>query len=170
MLQPAVKKETRNVLVINIIGVAAMFVVFLILHLIIPDKVPFDYTVILGGIGCGAVAFLNFFLMALTVQKVASMEDRDEASKLMKKSYTRRFGLQVIWVIAAIFAPCFQTIAGIIPLLFPGLGIKIYGLFRNDLKNTPAPAAEDAAENAAVSVEEETPAVEDASVSSDSNT
>jgi len=139
MLQPAVKKETRNVLIITAIGVALMFIVFTILHYIIPDKVPLDYKVFLGGICGGGVAFLNFFLMALTVQKVAVMEDRDQATKMMRLSYSRRLGIQCVWIVVAIFAPCFNAAAGIIPIFFPSLGIKIYGIFRKDLK-TPAPA------------------------------
>ena len=142
MLQPAVKKETRNVLIITIIGVALMLRVFTILHLIIPDKVPLDYKVFLGGICGGAVAFLNFFLMALTVQKVAAMEDRDQATKMMRLSYSRRLGIQCIWIVVAIFAPCFNAAAGIIPIFFPSLGIKIYGIFRKDLKTPAAPASE----------------------------
>ena len=142
MLQPAVKKETRNVLIITIIGVALMLIVFTILHLIIPDKVPLDYKVFLGGICGGAVAFLNFFLMALTVQKVAAMEDRDQATRMMRLSYSRRLGIQCIWIVVAIFAPCFNAAAGIIPIFFPSLGIKIYGIFRKDLKTPTAPAPE----------------------------
>ncbi len=136
MLQPAVKKETVNVALATIISTAVMFAVFFVLNLIFPDTVPFDYTVILGGACGAAVAIFNFFLMALTVQKVASMEDRDNAGKLLKTSYSRRLFLQCLWIIAAIFAPCFQSIAGILPVIFPGIGIRIYGIFRKDLKNS----------------------------------
>jgi hypothetical protein len=142
MLQPAVKKETRNVLIITVIGVALMLIVFTILHLIIPDKVPLDYKVFLGGICGGAVAFLNFFLMALTVQKVASMEDRDQATRMMRLSYSRRLGIQCIWIVVAIFAPCFNAAAGIFPIFFPSIGIKIYGIFRKDLKTPAVPASD----------------------------
>ena len=157
-LSPAVKKETRNVLYINLIGTAVMFVVFLALQLLFPDTFTGEgscafeyYTVILGGLCGAAISFLNFFIMALTVQKVASMEDRDAASKLMKTSYSRRLILQCLWIVAVIFAPCFQLFAGILPLLFPSYGIKIYGLFRKDLKSEKAeginaPADTDAAE------------------------
>ena len=62
-VQPAVKKETKNVAIYTVVGVVVMWVGFLILHLIWPEKIPFDYRVILGGIGGGAVAVLNFFLM-----------------------------------------------------------------------------------------------------------
>lgn len=149
-LQPAVKKETRNVIITTAIGVAIMFLVFFILHLIFPEDVPFDYTVFLGG-GCAyAVAILNFFLLCLTVQKVASMTDRDAAAKVMRMSNSRRLILQCLWIVAVIFAPCFQLFAGILPILFPSWGIKIYGLFRKDLKAEKAAlkAAEEAAAEA----------------------
>ena len=44
-IQPAVRKETRNVAIYCAIGAALMFLVFFIWHRIFPDKVPFDYTV-----------------------------------------------------------------------------------------------------------------------------
>lgn len=114
-----------------------MIVIFFVLHLIWPDDVPFDYTVFLGGICGSVIAILNFFLMALTVQNVASMEDRDKAAKLMRGSYSKRLMLQCLWIVAVIFAPCFQLFAGILPLLFPSTGLKVYGLFRKDLKSSP---------------------------------
>jgi len=127
-VQPAVKKETRNVALITAIGVVLMLAVFFFLHLGFKDSVPFDYTVVLGGVCAGAVAVLNFFLMGLAVQKVAAATDEDEAKKLMQKSYYRRFGLQILWMIAAIAAPCFNPVAGLIPLIFPGLGIRMRGV------------------------------------------
>ena len=66
-IQPAVKKETKNVILYTVAGVVLMWIVFAVLHGIMPDKIPFDYTVILGGIGGGIIAVLNFFLMGLTV-------------------------------------------------------------------------------------------------------
>ncbi len=127
-VQPAVKKETRNVTLITAVGVVIMLAVFLILHRFFPDGVPFNYTVVLAGICAGLVAVLNFFLMGLAVQKVAAASDEDEARKLMQRSYYRRFGLQILWMIAAIAAPCFNVVAGLIPLIFPGLGIRMRGV------------------------------------------
>ena len=124
-LSPAIKKETRRVAVCTAIGVLVMLVVFLILHRVYPEKVPFDYTVILAGLCGGAVAVLNFFLMGLTVQKVVDTQDDDLAKSRMRASYTQRMLMQVIWCVIAIMAPCFQFVAGIVPLLFPSLGIKI---------------------------------------------
>jgi hypothetical protein len=37
-----------------------------------------------------------------------------------------------LWVILAIVAPCFHFVAGIVPLLFPGTGIKIAGIFHTN--------------------------------------
>ena len=128
-LAPAIKAETKRVAVCTAAGVAVMLIAFLILHKAVPEKVPFDYRVVLGGLGGGTVAVLNFFLMALTVQKVVSTQDEDLARGRMKASYSRRMLMQMAWVVVAIVAPCFHFVAGIVPLLFPSLGIKLTGIF-----------------------------------------
>ena len=105
-----------------------MWAVFGIGHLAAPEQIPFDYTVILaGGIG-GVIAVLNFFFMGLTVQKIVSMEDEKQAAMKMKASYTQRMMLQVVWGILAIAVPCFQFVAGLLPLLFPNIVIKTVGI------------------------------------------
>ena len=130
-IQPAVKKETKRGIVITLLGLFLMWILFAALHFIMPDKVPLDYTVFLGGIAGGCVAVLNFFLMGLAVQKAAAAEDEGTARMKIKASYSQRFMMQVFWVIIAIIAPCFHFVAGIAPLLFPGTGIKIVGIFHN---------------------------------------
>ena len=130
-VQPAVKKETKRVVGMTGIGLILMWILFAVLHFAMPDKVPLDYTVFLGGIGGGAVAILNFFLMGLAVQKAASASDEGTARMKLKDSYSQRFMMQILWVILAIVAPCFHFVAGIAPLLFPGTGIKIMGIFHN---------------------------------------
>lgn len=130
-IQPAVKKETKRVIVITLLGLFLMWILFAALHFIMPDKVPLDYTVFLGGIAGGCVAVLNFFLMGLAVQKAAAAEDEGTARMKIKASYSQRFMMQVFWVIIAIIAPCFHFVAGIAPLLFPGTGIKIVEIFHN---------------------------------------
>ena len=128
-VQPAVKKETKRVVMITGAGLILMWILFMILHFTMPDKVPFDYTVILGGIGGGVIAVLNFFLMGLAVQKAASATDEGTARMKLKASYSQRFMMMILWVIVAIVAPCFQFVAGIAPLLFPGTGLKFVGIF-----------------------------------------
>ena len=130
-IQPAVKKETKRVIVITLLGLLLMWILFAAIHFIMRDKVPLDYTVFLGGIAGGCVAVLNFFLMGLAVQKAAAAEDEGTARMKIKASYSQRFMMQVFWVIIAIIAPCFHFVAGIAPLLFPGTGIKIVGIFHN---------------------------------------
>ena len=132
-VQPAVKKETKRVVKITAVGLILMWILFAVLHFTMPDKVPLDYTVFLGGIGGGAVAVLNFFLMGLAVQKAASASDEGTARMKLKASYSQRFLMQILWVILAIVAPCFHFVAGIAPLLFPGTGIKIVGIFHNKI-------------------------------------
>ena len=128
-VQPAVKKETKRVVMITGAGLILMWILFAILHFTMPDKVPFDYTVILGGIGGGVIAVLNFFLMGLAVQKAASATDEGTARMKLKASYSQRFMMMILWVIVAIVTPCFQFVAGIAPLLFPGTGLKFVGIF-----------------------------------------
>ena len=125
ILQPAVKKETIKVTIYTIVGVILMWVLLAFLHPTNPEKIVFDYTTILAGIVGGAVAIVNFILMGLSVQNIAATEDEDLAKKKMKTSYTQRMALQMIWIIIAIAAPCFYFVAGILPLLFPSLGIKL---------------------------------------------
>ena len=132
-VQPAVKKETKRIIKITIVGLILMWILFAVLPFAMPDKVPLDYTVFLGGIGGGAVAVLNFFLMGLAVQKAASASDEGTARMKLKASYSQRFLMQILWVILAIVAPCFHFVAGIAPLLFPGTGIKIMGIFHNKI-------------------------------------
>ena len=128
-VQPAVKKETKRVVKITAVGLILMWILFAVLHFAMPDKVPLDYTVFLGGIGGGAVAVLNFFLMGLAVQKAAAASDEGTARMKLKASYSQRFVMMILWVIVAIVAPCFHFVAGIAPLLFPGTGIKLVGIF-----------------------------------------
>ena len=98
-VQPAVKQETKNVAIYTVVGVVVMWVGFLILHLIWPEKIPFDYRVILGGIGGGAVAVLNFFLMGMAVQKAVSETDEAGAKRRMQASYSQRNLMQMLWAV-----------------------------------------------------------------------
>ena len=129
-LQPAVKKETKRVAVMTAIGLVLMWIAFFLLHLFLPEKVPFNYTVILGGLGGGLVAAGNFFLMALAVQKAAGETDEGTARNRIKASYSQRMMLQMLWAVLAIALPCFQFVAGILPLLFPSFGIRAAALLK----------------------------------------
>lgn len=125
---PAVITETKKTAAAVTILVAVEILVFFFLHLAMPDKVPFDYRVVLGAVCGGLVAVANFYLMGLTVQKASESKDEETAHKLVSASYSRRMLLQMAWVVIAIVTPCFQAVAGIVPLLFPGLYVKFRGV------------------------------------------
>lgn len=127
-ISPAVKQETIRIGVGSSICTVLMWLVFFFLHQASPQQIPFDYTVILAGIGGLVFAVGNFFLMGLTVQKVAAETDEARARQRMQVSQRQRTLLMLIWGIAALAAPCFNAAAGIIPLLFPSLVIKVYYL------------------------------------------
>ena len=112
-LAPAVRKETKRVSIFTFSGVAVMWIAFAVLHACIPEKIPFDHTVILAGL-------------------ISAETNEDNARLRMKASYSRRTLLQMAWVIVAIAAPCFQFAAGILPLLFPSFGIKLMGLIHKE--------------------------------------
>ena len=127
-LQDAVKKETGIIAVGTAIGILVMYVVFFVLHMMLPSWAPFDIQVILGGIGGFIVAVGNFFWMAISVQKVAGITDEERARKTMSVSYRYRTLLQFLWVIIAIVAPIFNVVTGIVPLFIPSLIIKLRGI------------------------------------------
>lgn len=127
-VQPAVKKETGRVFFMTALGVVIMWIAFFVLHIFFPDDIYFGYKVFTAGVAGLCVAVLNFFVMGLTVQKVASEEDEKKARNLMKMSYSRRMLLQIAWIVIALTVPCFYWVAGILPLLFPSLGIKAKGV------------------------------------------
>ena len=148
-LQKAVKQETVSVAIGTGIGCLGVIVLFLILHLIFPEStVKFDYRVVLGALCGGAVAVANFFLMALTVQSVVNVENRDDALRMMRVSYRNRMLMRGLWIIIAIVAPCFNYAAGIIPLFIPGFVIKIRGIRMGITQKQPASASTSGMEQA----------------------
>jgi len=127
-LQKAVKKEAGIIAVAVAAGVLVMYLVFFCLHMVAPDWAPFDIKVIVGGIGGYLIAVGNFFWMAISVQKVASIEDEDRARKTMGVSYRYRTMIQFLWIILAIVLPFINPVAGIAPLFVPSIVIKLRGI------------------------------------------
>lgn len=121
-LQPASQKELRHIAVGTLLCAAVMVGVFALL-----DRAgifPFTLSVIWAALGGSAVAILNFALLCLTVQKVAEMGDNGKnARAAMQSSYNARMMLQGLWCVLALVLPCFQPVAGILPLLFPRAAI-----------------------------------------------
>ncbi len=113
----------------------------------------FDYRVVLGALVGGAVAVANFFLMAVTVQNVVNVTNHDDALRMMRVSYRNRMLMRAIWIIIAIFAPCFNYAAGIIPLFIPSFVIKLRGIKMGITGKNAAPAPAAVPEDASVSQE-----------------
>ena len=151
-VQPAVRQETKKIALGTAVLTVLMVVVFLILR-------RFDWTVVTGALLGYAAAVGNFFLMALTVQKAADdmkpipqleadapegTEDTDEEDKdaplsedakrgkqRIQLSYTlRMLGLGVIAILGVIL-PWFQSVAVLLPMLFPRIVIALEGIRMN---------------------------------------
>ena len=133
-LQKAVKDETIFVALGSLILSVLMVIVFFALNSAFPDKVPMDASVLIGAIGGCAVAVGNFFLMALTVQKVAGIENYEQAYRSMQISYRYRTFLQLIWCVLSMVLTFINPVAGMLPLLWPSLLIKGKGII-NGVKN-----------------------------------
>lgn len=114
-IEPVVYKESVYICVWVLILSALMQAVFLVIG-------KWDYTVLLGNLLGGAAASLNFFVMAIGVQR-ALEKSPDDAKKAMKLSQSLRFlALIVIAAVGAVLK-CFNTIAVLIPLLFPQIAV-----------------------------------------------
>ena len=136
------------------IGVAILTVLMVGVFLIIG---MFDTTVLAGAVFGGAFAVLNFFLMAMSVQKAAELmngvqlppeevgEDGEvvdkplspeaiKAKQKMQLSYTGRMLLTVVFAIVALLVPGIHPVAALLPLLFPRIVITIQGLVQKNGK------------------------------------
>lgn len=125
-IAPAVKKETGHIALGTTLGVAIMLLVFLLLH-------QFTLGVLVSGIIGGAVAVLNFFILGLTVQKVAAGENEERGRKWMQFSYNMRMLVMVLWLILALAVPFFNWVAALVPLLMPRLTIammQVTGIYK----------------------------------------
>ncbi|MGN0983753.1 MAG: ATP synthase subunit I [Gemmiger sp.] len=120
-LQPASQKELARIAAGTLAGAAVMVAVFALLGVL--GVYPFRWTVLTGAAGGCAVAILNFALLCLTVQNAAGIQDPKLLRAKVQASYTARLLVQGLWCLVAYLAPCFQVVAGILPLFFPNLVI-----------------------------------------------
>ena len=120
-IDPTVLKETTYIGGFTFILSLLMQSVFLIIG-------EWEYTVLLGNV-LGAVASVgNFFLLGLTVQSAVLREEKD-AKSLMKLSQTLRIFLLFIVAVIGYAVPFFNTIAVVVPYLFPRIAIAIRPVF-----------------------------------------
>ena len=116
-------QETAYIAVWTLILSTVMQAVFLVIGM-------WDYTVILGNLLGAAANMLNFFFMALTVQKSLEKEEK-EAKQTMKLSYSLRMLMLFVIALIGILLPCFNTIASVIPFFFTRIAIMFRQFFKN---------------------------------------
>ncbi len=120
-IEPAVIKETKHIG----IGVASMSVGMLVLFAVAG---AFDYRTVLGALLGGGFAVLNFFLMALSVQRSLQQDDPKAAKTITQNSYTRRLLLLAAVVALGIKLPWFHGLSVVVPMVFPRITILLMGL------------------------------------------
>ena len=71
---------------------------------------------------------LNFFLMGITVQRAVVREEKDARSMIKVSQIYRNFMILAVTVIGVVL-PYFNTVAVIVPVVFPRLAIAVRPLF-----------------------------------------
>ena len=110
-----VLKETKYIAYFTIILSVFMQAIFLIAG-------KWDYTVLLGNIWGIIVAVGNFFSMGLSVQKAITQDEKD-ARQTVKLSHSLRFLAIFVLIAAGVLIPFFNSVATVIPLVFPRISI-----------------------------------------------
>ncbi len=154
-MEPAVRAQVRAIAV----GVGLLTVLMISVFLIIGK---FDWTVLTGALLGASTAVINFYLMALTLQKAANdmpampsdeteddgedgaaSSDRDdekdpplsEEARRGRSRYRLSYALRMLGLgavaVLGVVLPWFNTYAALIPLLFPGLVIRVIGARMN---------------------------------------
>ena len=131
-VQQATRRETVHITLGVLCFSAVMELVFFIIG-------RWELGVLWGNLLGGGFAVFNFFLLGLTVQKIAGETDPKRAKLKLQGSYTLRMLLTLAVVIVAIQVPVFVWPAAVIPLLFPRLTIlamQVLGMYKPE-KNPP---------------------------------
>ena len=129
-VDPAVKAETKYIIIVVLILTALMEAVFLVIG-------KWDTTVLFGGLLGAATAVLNFFLMGLTIQKSIGLDEKAASDKL-KLSQMLRMLMVVALAAVGVGLPCFHALAVVIPLFFPRIAIAFRPLLDKNLKQQSA--------------------------------
>lgn len=120
-IDPTVLKETGYIAALVFIFSLLLQSVFLIIG-------KWDYTVLTGNLLGFVAAVGNFFLMGLSVQSSLGKDEKD-AKNLMKVSQSLRLLLVFVIALIGYLVPVFNTIAVLIPLLFPRIAVALRPLF-----------------------------------------
>lgn len=120
-IDSTVLRETRYIAAFVLIFSLLMQSVFLIAGL-------WNYKVLLGNILGFAAAVGNFLLMGITIQSAVEKEEKD-AKNLIKLSQSMRLLMMFGIALIGYLIPVFDTVAVIIPYLFPRIAIALKPLF-----------------------------------------
>lgn len=96
-----------------------------------------NLTVLFGNLLGAFAAVLNFYLMALTVQKAVN-DEPETAAKRMKASQMMRMLMLVVFAVIGAAVPCFQILAVLLPLFFPRIAISVQGIFTGKQSDKPS--------------------------------
>jgi len=123
-IDPAVSKETKYIALVTLLLGVLQQAVFLIIG-------KWSFSVLFGGIYGWAVALANFFLMCLSIQKAVSQDEKD-AKGTMKFSQSMRFLGLFLMALFAYLIPFCNTIAAVLPYLFPRIAIFLSPFLRKE--------------------------------------
>ena len=132
-IQEATRRETAHIALGTLAFSAVMNLVFLLLG-------RWDITVLWGTLLGGGFAVLNFFLLGLSIQRLAAAADEKRGRAALQLSYSTRMLATVLVAALAVALPCFCWPAAVIPLFFPRLTIfamQLMGMYKPEKANTP---------------------------------
>lgn len=124
-LDKTIYKETAYIAIWTLIFSVLMNAVFLVIK-------KWDLTVLWGNLLSFASGVLNFFLLGVTVQKALNFEEK-KAKNAMKLSQSLRLLMTFVIAVVGVVLKCFNTVAVLVPLIFPRIAIAMRPLF--DKKN-----------------------------------
>ena len=127
-IPPVIWKETGKIAGITFVGVSLMWLCWMTGNRIWPEIVRLQDGIFPAGTLGGFIAVLNFFFLGINTQKVLEEPEEERARMRMQVNYHRRRLMLMLWVILTILVPFLHPVAGIAPLFFPTLGIKVLGI------------------------------------------
>lgn len=116
-IDKTVLRETAYIAVFSLIFSLLIQAVYLLIG-------KWNYTVLLGNLMGYIAAVGNFFFMGVTIQSALG-KDEAEAKTAVKFSQVARMFMLCVFAGLGVFLDCFDTIAVIIPFIFPRIAIAL---------------------------------------------
>jgi len=127
-LDQSAKKEIVHIAAGQMIGVALELVVFFLLNKMTTKVI---YSALIGA----SVAMMGFVWLCFSVQRtVDKAAQGKDVTGVMTKSYIGRVVLYAAWIVCAVKFSVFDSIGGVLPIMFPTLTIKLMNLYKS-IKN-----------------------------------